>query len=51
MERASKEAIRKNITLCYYNRFLRDAGVITEREYHSLMRLINAKYPVEKKEK
>ena len=46
MEQSLKETVRKNITLCYYNRFLKDAGIITEREFHSLIHIINTKYPV-----
>lgn len=51
MDQSAKETVYKNITLCYYNRFLRDAGVITEREFHSLMHLINTKYPIPQKER
>ena len=46
MTASSKERMQKNITLCYYNRYLRDHGVISEQEYLRLSSLINSRYPI-----
>ena len=47
MEHSQKENnVCKNLTLCYYNRYLRDRGIITEQEYLRMLHLINAKHPV-----
>ena len=43
---SSKEHIQKNIMLCYYNRYLRDHGIISEQEYLRLSSLINSRYPI-----
>lgn len=51
MEKANKEAVQKNIMLSYYNRYLRDHGTITQRDYLRLAHLINAKYPIPAQEK
>ena len=51
MEKAKKETVHKHITLNYYNRYLRDRGTITEREYLRLAHLINTKYPIPVKDK
>ena len=51
MESSKKEIAQKHITLCYFNRYLRDRGTITEREYFRLSHLINTKYPFPIKEK
>ena len=51
MEKAKKETVQKNILLSYYNRYLRDRGTITEREYLRLSHLINSKYPIPVNEK
>ena len=42
---ADKERMAHAIRLKYYNRYLRDRGVITEREYLRLVHLIQSKYP------
>lgn len=41
----AKDQMRKQITLLYYNRVLRDRGVITQQEYLRLAHLIQTKYP------
>lgn len=51
MEHPQKESVCKNVILCYYNRCLRDRGVISERDYLRLSHLINTKYPAPHKEK
>lgn len=45
MTSADKERVARAIWLKYYNRYLRDRGVITEREYLRLVHLIETKYP------
>ena len=46
MEYTIKDNTSKNLTLCYYNRYLRDRGIITEQEYLRMVQMINLKYPL-----
>ena len=43
---AEKQRISNNLILSYYNRYLRDCGIITEQDYLRLLHLINHKYPM-----
>lgn len=50
MADGEKVRLQKELTLLYYNRYLRDRGVITEREYLRMGHLIRNKYePVSKR--
>ena len=46
MAHSEKEQMQKHLMLHYFNRYLRDRGTITEREYLRLSYLISCKYPV-----
>ena len=46
VEYTTKGNACKNLTLCYYNRYLRDRGIITEQEYLRMVQAINLKYPL-----
>lgn len=41
----SNEKMQRMLTLLYYNRVLRDRGVITQQEYLRLAHLIQKRYP------
>lgn len=43
MEQA-KQTIQKNLWLQYFNRYLREQGVISEQEFRRLALRINTKY-------
>lgn len=45
-QRPEKQRISNNLTLCYYNRYLRDRGIISEQDYLRLLHLINHRYPM-----
>ena len=47
MEQA-KQTIQKNLWLQYFNRYLRERGVISEEEFRRLALRINTKYKTEK---
>ena len=47
MEQA-KQTIQKNLWLQYFNRYLRERGVISEEEFRRLALRINAQYKAEK---
>ena len=44
MASADQERMARAILLRYFNRYLRDRGVISEREYLRLVYLIETKY-------
>lgn len=44
MADSRKVWLQKELTLLYYNRYLRDRGIITEREYLRMGHLIRDKY-------
>ena len=41
----SKETMAANLWLLYFNKQLKEQGLITETEYFRMVRLIHAKYP------
>lgn len=45
MAHSKKEQMQKHLVLQYFNRYLRDQGTITEKEYLRLSHLIACKYP------
>lgn len=47
MEQA-KQIIQKNLWLQYFNRYLREQGVISEEEYRRLALRISTKYETKK---
>lgn len=46
---SEKECLQRNLILRYFNRYLRDQGAITEREYLRLSHMIDSKYPPPKR--
>ena len=51
MAQSEKQQMQKHIILQYFNRYLRDRGTITEKEYLRLSHLIACKYPVPERKK
>lgn len=44
----TKQSLQKSLWLSYFNRYLRERGVISEEEFRRLALRINTKYKTEK---